>query len=263
MTPSYRLMDGAAILPGTAVADAEAQADFRWNTALVTTSYILSHPSLSRHKRVLELGAGGGLPSLGCALAGAKTVLITDYADASLVENIEYNVESNLGGSEEGRAVKVLGHVWGHDVTPLLECQSEAESAVDDPLPGNVPNFDLVILSDLMFNHSQHAALMKTLEGTLRGGPVPQFIEGKTPCALVFFTHHRPWYAKEDMAFIEELGKKGWQCDRVAEQYTGAMFEDDPGDERVRGTVHGFRCWRSSAPREPQQESEEDKAPES
>lgn len=241
----------------------------RWNTALVTTSYILSHPSLSRHKRVLELGAGGGLPSLGCALAGAKTVLITDYADASLVENIEYNVESNLGGSEEGKAVAVQGYVWGHDMRPLLQCQSAAEAAVDDAPSGDAANFDLVILSDLMFNHSQHGALRKTLEGTLRGPPVPQFVEGKTPCALVFFTHHRPWYAKEDMAFISELEKRGWQCDRVAEQYTGAMFEDDPGDEKVRGTVHGFRCWRSSAPRPaPEaeaeaQDKEEDKAPES
>ena len=24
----------------------------------------------------------------------------------------------------------------------------------------------------------------------------------------------------------------------------GPMFEDDPGDEKVRGTVHGWKAWR-------------------
>lgn len=225
----------------------------------MTTSYILSHPSLSRNKRVLELGAGGGLPSLGCALAGGRTVLITDYADAALLDNIEHNVRANLGDSDEGRAVAVLGHTWGHDVGPLLACKSKAEAAeaaaagAESETTATTtagtdarPNFDLVILSDLMFNHSQHGALVRTLEGTLRGAPVPEFVEGKTPCALVFFTHHRPHYAREDMQFIADLEARGWQCDRVVEEYTGAMFENDPGDERVRGTVHGFRCWRSS-----------------
>lgn len=42
---------------------------------------------------VLELGAGAGLPSLVCAINGAKQVVLTDYPDADLVENLRYNVE--------------------------------------------------------------------------------------------------------------------------------------------------------------------------
>jgi nicotinamide N-methyltransferase len=41
---------------------------------------------------VLELGAGSGLPSLVCAINGAKQVVVTDYPDADLVENLRYNV---------------------------------------------------------------------------------------------------------------------------------------------------------------------------
>jgi nicotinamide N-methyltransferase len=43
-------------------------------------------------KTVLELGAGGGLPSLVCALSGAVQVVVTDYPDADLIENLRYNV---------------------------------------------------------------------------------------------------------------------------------------------------------------------------
>lgn len=42
---------------------------------------------------MLELGAGAGLPSIVCALSGAKEVVVTDYPDADLVENLRYNID--------------------------------------------------------------------------------------------------------------------------------------------------------------------------
>ena len=42
---------------------------------------------------MLELGAGAGLPSLVCAINGAKQVVVTDYPDADLIENLRYNIE--------------------------------------------------------------------------------------------------------------------------------------------------------------------------
>ena len=66
-----------------------------------------------------------------------------------------------------------------------------------------------------------------------------------TPCALVFFTHHRPRLAHADMAFFPLLANRGnWAYEKVVQEWRGAMFEDDPGDEVVRGTVHGWRVWR-------------------
>lgn len=44
-------------------------------------------------KNVLELGAGSGLPSLVCAARGAQKVVVTDYPDADLIENLRYNIE--------------------------------------------------------------------------------------------------------------------------------------------------------------------------
>lgn len=42
---------------------------------------------------MLELGAGAGLPSLVCAINGASQVVVTDYPDADLIENLRYNID--------------------------------------------------------------------------------------------------------------------------------------------------------------------------
>ena len=60
------------------------------------TDYLLGHPSLVEGSRVLELGAGAGLPSVICALSGARRVVITDYPDHELIENIQWNVDHNV-----------------------------------------------------------------------------------------------------------------------------------------------------------------------
>lgn len=48
------------------------------------------------------------------------------------------------------------------------------------------------------------------------------------------------------MAFFPLLAAsgEGWAYEKVVEDWTGPMFEHDPGDERVRGTVRGWRAWR-------------------
>ncbi|KAL1413560.1 Protein N-terminal and lysine N-methyltransferase efm7 [Vanrija albida] len=212
-----------------------------WNTARVTTTYLLTHAAtLLRGKRILELGAGGALPSVAGALAGASCVVATDYADDALMDNIAANFERNVPAAALPRTL-ALGHTWGHDVGPLLAAAVGGEAPSDG-------RYDLVILSDLMFNHSQHDALIKTLDATLsleRGTPTAEGAQPQTPCALVFLTHHRPRLADADMAFFPRLAASGaWGYERVVEEYTGPMFDNDPGDERVRGTVHGFRCWR-------------------
>ena len=86
---------------------------------------------------------------------------------------------------------------------------------------------------------------MATVNATLRhsdDSPSASY----TPSVLVFFTHHRPHLAKADMDFFPLLvdSGSGWTYEKVVEEWAGAMFQEDPGDPKVRGTVHGFRCWR-------------------
>ncbi|KAI4115707.1 MAG: hypothetical protein LQ345_003745 [Seirophora villosa] len=65
------------------------------NPLWVVTDYLYDHKeSLVRGTSMLELGAGAGLPSIAAAIWGAKHVVVTDYPDQDLVENMKINVDA-------------------------------------------------------------------------------------------------------------------------------------------------------------------------
>lgn len=204
---------------------------YLWNAAKVFANYLDADKDLVRKKTVVELGAAGALPSLVSICNGAKRVVITDYPDPDLVDNIRKNVELNYpqNSYEHTAVARVEGFKWGYEIDRILELNE----------PSNA-RFDVLILSDLVFNHSEHSSLLKSVD-RLMAKPDPNGTKegGK---AFVFFTHHRPWLADKDMGFLDRAQKElGLVVTRVVEEYTGAMFDDDPGDAKVRGTVHGFR----------------------
>ncbi|KAJ6493670.1 nicotinamide N-methyltransferase [Mycena vitilis] len=196
-----------------------------WNAARAFASYLDHAPELYRDRLVLELGAGGGLPGLVAAMNGAKHVLLTDYPDTQLVANLEQNVDENLPAPLRDRA-SVTGYIWGNPVQPLL-----------DAVPSPADGFHLIILSDLVFNHSQHDALLQTCARCLAGT--------EDASLLVFYTHHRPHLAHRDMEFFSKAQAEGWTCEEIVTQRFAPMFPEDSGPEDVRGTVHGWRCRRS------------------
>ena len=50
-----------------------------WGSALILSRWLMQRPDTVRNRRVAELGAGAGLPSLTAALCGAESVVVTDY----------------------------------------------------------------------------------------------------------------------------------------------------------------------------------------
>ncbi|CAG8845150.1 20120_t:CDS:2, partial [Racocetra persica] len=123
-----------------------------WNASKCVAWYLDEHKDLISNKNVLELGAGGALPSLISFLNGAKKVVITDYPDEKLIENIEYNVMLNLS-SKDGcdiDNIKVLGYIWGKNTGPLLDIISSQQNSQSMTKRSY---YDLIILSDLIFNH--------------------------------------------------------------------------------------------------------------
>lgn len=91
------------------------------------------------------------------------------------------------------------------------------------------------MLSDLLFNHSQHTALAATVGGTLAAGGT----------ALVFFTPHRPWLYLRDMEFFDVVRAAGMSVRCVLEQKGEPMFEEDPGDREMRRMVFGYEVrWK-------------------
>ncbi len=200
-----------------------------WNAGRLISTYLESNPSVIAGKTVLELGAGAGLPSLVCAHLKAKKVVVTDYPDPDLVANLWKNIDifedaNEKEGPEAEKSIVAEGYCWGADAQPLLS-HLPSDSATR--------GFDVLILADLLFNHSEHGKLVATIEYTLSKSR-----EAKT---LVFFTPYRPWLFERDMAFFELVKEKGFEVEKVLEEKTEkVMFEEDRGDEELRRTVFGF-----------------------
>ncbi|KAL8939247.1 MAG: hypothetical protein Q9211_002829 [Gyalolechia sp. 1 TL-2023] len=194
-----------------------------WNGAQVVTDYLYDHSEgLVRGKNVLELGAGAGLPSIAAAIWGAKMVLVTDYPDEDLVENMRINVDAAKDVMPPSSNVVVQGHVWGADTEPMLS-----------KLPSHTCGFDTLLLADLLFNHSQHAALVSTIQATLARSSEAR--------ALVFFTPYTPWKFDKDLAFFDLAREGGLQVTQVIKRVMDKlMFKDDRGDELLRRTVFGY-----------------------
>ncbi|KAF2470086.1 uncharacterized protein BDR25DRAFT_262727, partial [Lindgomyces ingoldianus] len=194
---------------------------FLWNAGRTISTYLEERAAeLVKDKMILELGAGSGLPSLVCSLSGAASVVVTDYPDPGLIENLRYNIDhcsllKNLSN------ISVEGYLWGASTENLTK-----------HLPA-CSGFDVLILADLLFNHSEHGKLIQTVQMTLRKSP--------TSRAYVFFTPYRPWLLQKDLAFFDQARESGFNVNKIFEKVMDkVMFEEDPGDELLRRTVYGY-----------------------
>jgi nicotinamide N-methyltransferase len=218
---------------------------YLWNAGRVISTYLESQASLIKAKTVLELGSGAGLPSLVCAILGAKTVIVTDFPDPDLIENIWYNIEHCQESTVVGDPIDIKkvataqGYLWGADPAPLL---AHITSTSDNcsATRGTLPGFDILILADLLFNHSEHAKLISTVQQTLSHSPSSK--------AFVFFTPYRPWFLEKDLAFFDLAHEAGFNVEKVLEKMVEkVMFEEDRGDEKIRRTVFGYvLTWQQS-----------------
>jgi len=187
--------------------------DHIWNAGRWLAKHFDLNPHLVSGKRILELGAGVGLPSIIAILNNASSIIITDYPDQELIENLEHNVRTNIKEEELRKRTKCQGYLWGSSTSNLT-------------LDGL---FDVIILCDLVFNHSE---LSKLLQSS---------IETLSPSGTIWcvFTHHRPWLVDKDLGLLRMAEEAGLKCEKVAEYvFDSAMFEHDRGDPDVRRTVH-------------------------
>jgi EEF1A N-terminal glycine/lysine methyltransferase len=77
-------------------------------------------------------------------------------------------------------------------------------------------------LADLLFNHSEHAKLLETVEQNLK--------RSRSASALVFFTPYRPWLLEKDLAFFDRAKQSNFTVNKIMEQVMDkVMFDDDPG----------------------------------
>ena len=96
---------------------------YPWAGGLALARYLLDHPEIVAEKRVVDLGAGGGLVAIAAMKAGAREATAIDV-DPDAIEMIALNAEAN--------AVAVA-------------------ALCGDPLDGPAPAVDLVLVGDLFY----------------------------------------------------------------------------------------------------------------
>jgi len=103
-----------------------------WPAAHALATHLITHPELVRGRRVVELGAGGGLPGMVAAALGAQEVVLTELTGTLplLQRNVEHNTAA-CGG--RARAMELR---WG---------------AADDSPGAELCNFDVVIGCELIY----------------------------------------------------------------------------------------------------------------
>ena len=105
------------------------------------------------------------------------------------------------------------GYLWGASTEKLI---------AHLPKGRNPSGFDILILADLLFNHSEHSKLVKTVQETLN--------RTSSSRALVFFTPYRPWLLEKDLAFFDVARENGFTVTKIFEKIMDkVMFEEDPG----------------------------------
>jgi predicted nicotinamide N-methyase len=116
---------------------------FPWAGGLALAKHIDARPETVRSRRVLDLGAGGGIVAIAAAKAGASAVLAAEidvFAQAALALNAEAN----------GVSLTIVG---------------------DDLLPGEPPAVDLILVGDLFYTDKLAARVARFLS-RCRGAPV-------------------------------------------------------------------------------------------
>ncbi len=132
------------------------------------------------------------------AILGARKVMVTDYPDADLIDNLAKNIATCSLLPQPASTAVAEGYLWGSPTKKILA-----------HLPPPSQGFDILLLADLLFNHSCHDALVSTILQTLA--------RTSDARALVFFTPYRPWLLEKDMEFFNVCRDKALEVIRSSE----------------------------------------------
>jgi EEF1A N-terminal glycine/lysine methyltransferase len=187
-----------------------------WNAGRTSAEYLEEKSTqLVLGKDVLELGAAAGVPSIVCAINGARTVVMTDYSDPDLVQNMKQNVESACAASLilPHSHLHVAGYKWGAPTDELLSYL---------PRQQGQQGFDLLIMADVVYSHREHGNLILTMQKTLKRSP--------EAVALVIFTPYEPWLLPKTEKFFPLAEQNGFTVKKLFEKLMNkVLFEEDPG----------------------------------
>ena len=149
-----------------------------WPSSIAMTSFLQSDPDLIQSKKVLELGAGIGLPSFFIA-ASCSEMIISDY-DADAVELIEMNIKS-LGLNH----VKAMCLDWNNFPEDLKA--------------------DTLLLSDINYDPEQFEPLMKLIHQFVSNGATVVVATPERITATPFATLLQPLVTRSVVRTIQQI----------------------------------------------------------
>lgn len=188
------------------------EGDLLWNAGRISAEYLEQRAAeLVEGKDILEIGAAAGVPSIVCALRGARNVVMTDYPDPDLVDNMRRNAVSAAPQISPRTSLHVDGYKWGSPTDTIISY-----------LPTGATGFDVLIMADVVYSHREHGNLIKTLHQTLKKSPAAM--------ALVVFTPYQPWLLPKTEKFFPLAEQSGFRVTKIFEKtMETVLFENDPG----------------------------------
>lgn len=90
--------------------------------------------------------------------------------------------------------------------------------------------FDLIILSDLIFNHTEHHKLLSACRQSLKS----------TGKCLVVFSPHRAHLLDEDLKFFQTCEEYDFKAERIDMISMTPMFVEDEETAEVRSRVYSY-----------------------
>lgn len=183
-----------------------------WNAGRVSSDYLEQNAErLVKSRDVLEIGAAAGVPSIIAAVKGARTVVMTDYHDPDLVDNMRHNAAAAAALIPADSHLHVAGYKWGADTEEIMSF-----------LPDAAAGFDTLIMADVVYSHREHPNLIKTMQTTMK--------KSADAVALVIFTPYQPWLLPKTQMFFPLAEESGFTVTKVFEKVIDkVLFEDDPG----------------------------------
>lgn len=175
-------------------------------------------------KNWLELGAGTGLVSIVAAASSQfpATVVITDYPDALILDNLKANVARNKNLLSRQCKVWVEGYAWGTKPDHLLTEPTRQ-------------GFDIVVMSDLLYFDKSHGILLESV----------QLLLSRTQDARLFVAAGKYTPPNVCQSFLREGEKMGliWEEKMLKDCWEGTTVSGSYTVEELQARKNNSRLW--------------------
>lgn len=158
-------------------------AQFVWQSSITLSEYLIKNPELIKNKKIIELGAGSGLPSLVSFCLEPQFIICTDYPEKEILKTLHKNFAHNFETDKFNDHFAIKGLKWGDQNFKVLESvdyfdsNQTLESHLRTDFQGTGVfqsselkdyTFDVILMADTLWLKNEHEHLIKTMKDLCR-----------------------------------------------------------------------------------------------